>query len=358
MSLPRFTVKFALEDSHRRYGMRRKQPDAARRTTIYDIARLADTSASAVSSVLNGSWQKRRISQRLADKILQIAEQEGYAANAQASLLRRARSNIVGMIVPKYDNRYFGAIAEKFEALARARGLFPVITCTQREPALEVEAAKELISFQAECLIATGATDPDKLTALCQAAGVQSFNLDLPGFAAPSVISDNYTGAYQLTEILLDRCKADLGLDGPLWFVGGRVTDHNTSARLKGFRDAHLARGIEVPDSQVLVPGYSADRAEQALRSLPKFDKLGMFVNSTISLEGVVRWYRSLGDEPFQFRYGCFDYDPFAALLPGNVGMVEQDTTAMLNTVFDLMDRREAPAEPVLVPCILRGVGR
>ena len=109
--------------------------DPAKRTTIYDIAEMADTSASAVSSILNGTWRKRRISQRLADKVTRIAERVGYSANTQASLLRRARSNIVGMIVPKYDNRYFGAIAEQFEAMARERGLFPVVTCTQRAPA-------------------------------------------------------------------------------------------------------------------------------------------------------------------------------------------------------------------------------
>lgn len=42
------------------------------------------------------------------------------------------------MIVPKYDNRYFGSIAEKFEEMARARGLLPIITCTRRQPELEL----------------------------------------------------------------------------------------------------------------------------------------------------------------------------------------------------------------------------
>jgi DNA-binding LacI/PurR family transcriptional regulator len=335
--------------------MRESRADPARRTTIYDIAKLAETSASAVSSILNGSWQKRRISQRLADKVMQIAEREGYSANAQASLLRRSRSNIVGMIVPKYDNRYFGAIAEQFEAIARERGLFPVVTCTQREPALEVEAAKELISFRAECLIATGATDPDHLTSLCKAAGVRSINLDLPGHAAPSVISDNYTGARDLTRILLDRCERDLGLKGPLHFVGGRRSDHNTAARLQGFREAHGERGLVVPDSHVLVPGYSADKAEQAMKSLLVNATMGLFVNSTISLEGVVRWFQGLGGaHPFRLRYGCFDFDPFAALLPGNVGMVQQDTMAMLHKVFDLLDNGQTPSEPIMVPCILK----
>lgn len=326
----------------------------AKRKTIYDVARLAETSASAVSAVLNGSWQKRRISKRLADKVIAIAEQEGYSANAQASLLRRARSNIVGMIVPKYDNRYFGAIAEQFETMARARGLFPVVTCTQREPTLEVEAAKELIAFQAECLIATGATDPDHLTSLCSAAGVLSINLDLPGQSAVSIISDNYTGARDLTAHILDR-RSEIGHEGPLYFVGGRARDHNTAARLQGFLDLHRERGLVVPEENVLVPGYSADRAEKALRTLTPNATMGIFVNSTISLEGVVRWSQTLSEAARQgLTYGCFDYDPFAALLPGNVGMVQQDIEGMLATAFDIVDSGHHPTEPILIPCLLK----
>lgn len=76
------------------------------------------------------------------------------------------------MIVPKYDNRYFGAIAERFETMARARGLFPVVTCTQRDPDLEAEADRAMISHQVTCLVATGTTDPDRIADLCKAASV------------------------------------------------------------------------------------------------------------------------------------------------------------------------------------------
>ena len=156
-----------------------------KRTTIYDLAELAGTSASAVSAVLNGNWKKRRISVKLAEKITKLAEEQGYALNMQASVLRRDRSKIIGMIVPKYDNRYFASIVEQFEMLARARGLFPIITCTQRDPALEVEAARAMLSYQVDCLVATGATDPDRIVDLCAAAGVRTINLDLPGSRAP-----------------------------------------------------------------------------------------------------------------------------------------------------------------------------
>lgn len=324
-----------------------------KRTTIYDLATLAGSSPSTVSSVLNGTWENRRISKKLAARILELAEQQGYSVNTQASLLRRKRSNIIAMIVPKYDNRYFGDIAEKMEAMARARGLFPVITCTQRDPKLEIEAAKELIAFQAECLISTGATDPDHISDLCKASGVQSINLDLPGGKAPSVVSDNYTGARDLTRLILNRCEEELGWTGPLRFIGGRLSDHNTAARLEGFRDEHSERGIPVPDTHIMATGYSANNAAKALANFKPDGPSGFFVNSTISLEGVIRRYSELAEGAELIRYGCFDWDPFGSFLPGNVGMVGQDVTVMLNKVFELFENRTTTIEQTLVPCNL-----
>jgi LacI family fructose operon transcriptional repressor len=351
IDLCQYTYNFPHERSEFTKG---KMAKDTKRTTIYDLAKLANASPSAVSSVLNGSWEKRRISRKLAERVMGLAEEQGYSVNVQASLLRRERSNIVGMIVPKYDNRYFGEIAEQFEAMARASGFFPVVTCTQRDPDLEFEAAKELISYQAECLISTGATDPDRISAFCSASGVQSINLDLPGKEAPSVISDNYSAARDLTKFILDCCERDLGWSGPLRFVGGRLSDHNTSARLEGFLAEHRARSISVPETYIMATGYSAEKAADALATFKPDGPTGLFVNSTISLEGVVRWHSELASGADEVRYGCFDWDPFGSFLPGNVGMVEQDVATMLSKAFELIGKPNMSNEQILVPCILR----
>ena len=99
------------------------QSGPTKRTTIYDLAALAGTSASAVSAVLTGKWKKRRISVQLAEKIARLAEEQGYAPNMQASLLRREQSHLIGMIVPKYDNRYFGSVRALRGDGARGRAL-------------------------------------------------------------------------------------------------------------------------------------------------------------------------------------------------------------------------------------------
>lgn len=326
-----------------------------KRTTIYDLATLAGTSPSAVSAVLNGTWKKRRISTRLAERIQAIAQEQGYALNVQASLLRKERSHIIGMIVPKYDNRYFGAIAERFEAMARAHGLFPVITCTQRDPDLEWEAARALLSYQVECLIATGATNPDRISDLCASAGVRALNLDLPGSKATSVTSDNHAGAYRLTQHIIQRARADLGYEGPLLFIGGRANDHNTAERIRGFQDAHRDLGLSLPPNYIVPCDYEPARAEQALDALNMPMPPGLFVNSTISLEGVVRWLnKNMPDHSGRLRFGCFDYDAFAALLPDNVAMVEQDVDGMLQRLFEVINKPGDAHEHIQVPCLFK----
>lgn len=312
-----------------------------KKTTIYDLAELAGTSAGTVSAVLNGNWKKRRISEKMADKVRTLADQHGYALNMQASTLRKEKSGIIGMVVPMYDNRYFGSIAQTFERMARDAGYFPIVTCTQRDPDLEMAAARAMLAYQVEYLICTGATDPDRIHDLCAPAGVPTLNLDLPGTKASSVVSDNYTGALELTRKILAHSKT---ASKRSVFVGGRDTDHNTKERIRGFKDAHAEVGISVNDDQILACGYASDKAAAAVSEVlnaPSEKPDVMFVNSTISLEGVVASLQDGDHLHDNFVIGCFDWDPFAALLAADIFMVRQDVNAMMAALFGLIETQD-----------------
>lgn len=317
----------------------------AKKTTIYDLAELAGTSAGTVSAVLNGNWKKRRISEKMADKVRSLADEHGYALNMQASTLRKEKSGIIGMVVPMYDNRYFSSIAQTFERKAREAGYFPIVTCTQRDPELELAAARTMLAYQVEYLICTGATDPDRIHDLCAPAGVPTLNLDLPGKKASSVISDNYAGAYQLTQKIL--AAASTSPQRSL-FVGGRDTDHNTKERIRGFKDAHAELGIDVTAEQILACGYASEKAAAAVSTALKRSEIkpsAMFVNSTISLEGVVTSLRKdseTSDE--KMVIGCFDWDPFAAMLGDHIFMVRQDVDTMMEALFEMIQKGDHTA--------------
>jgi len=163
--------------------------------------------------------------------------------------------------------------------------------------------------------------------------------LDLPGEKASSVISDNYAGAFQLTQKIL-AASADTSRNS--LFVGGRDTDHNTKERIRGFKDAHAEIGIEVADHQILACGYAAEKAASAIDAALQNGGVQpnlMFVNSTISLEGVVTSLRQNGRfDHDEIVIGCFDWDPFAAMLNDRMFMVRQDVDGMMGALFRLIE--------------------
>ncbi len=324
-----------------------------KQVTIYDIADRAGTSASTVGAVMNGSWRSRRISAKRAESIQMIADEMGYAPNMQARALRSERSRMIGMILPMYDNRYFGAIAEYFEREVRARGLLPMTSCTRRDPELEITTVRQMLAYNVDRIVCTGATDPDGIARLCGEHGVPTINLDLPGTAAPSVISDNYSGAYKLTEELIARSDTNRpGWQDDLLFIGGRASDHNTRERIRGFKDAILAAHAEPIDDNILACGYAAVKSRAAFADhVARTGRIPMalFVNSTISLEGVVNWlgqHSRISLDTIQF--GFFDWDPFVEYIAQNLLLVRQDVPAMLDAMFEIMDQ-DGPQTPRMV---------
>ncbi|VTO26787.1 ribitol operon repressor [Klebsiella pneumoniae] len=105
--------------------------------------------------------------------------------------------------------------------------------------------------------------------------------------------------------------------------------------------------GLSVPQANILAPGYSKGHVEDCLQERFGSEKTllqGIFVNSTISLEGVVRWLSQVGltgsEQP---PMGCFDWDPFVYLLGHDIDMVQQDVPGDAGRCFF---RLLTPAKP------------
>lgn len=313
-----------------------------RKSTIYDLAKLAEVSASTVSAILNGTWQSRRISEDTARRVQQLAQEHGFEMNRQASGLRRQRSGMIGMMIPTHEDRFFGSLSQAFERLARERGLCPLVVSTLRDGALEVATVRTLIAYRVEHLLVTGATQPDAISAECQRAHVRHVNVDLPGKKAPSITSDNRWGAAELTRLLLSRSHppADARRDG-IYFLGGIPGEFATEERVRGFREALAPLG-PLPDDRILECGYNPDQAEAAMAAL--YLRLGglpraLLLASAVTLEGAIRFLGRLRDtELAQCSFGSYDWDPYATCLRFPVHMVRQNVEGLIVEAFRAMD--------------------
>ena len=324
-----------------------------RKTTIYDIAVAAHASPATVSLVLNDSWQRYRIKQETATRILDCAERLGYAVNLKARGLRLSRSGLAGMILPHYRNRFFAGLAEAFQAEVRSRGLCPIVVSTHRHPANELKVTETLLAQQVEFLFIAGARNPDLLNQICRAAGVRCVNIDLPGSGAPSVISDNRGGAKDLTDVVLEKLIARRADATDLFFFGGLADDDATRNRVLGFTDALAARGLIAEPHMIDCCGYQPSHAARSLANryaqlgrLP----LGLFVNGVTALEGALRFTSKLSAAALQsVVVGAYDWDPFAAYLPFDVTMVRQNVEVMVAEGFTLIDNFEANQNALIV---------
>lgn len=323
-----------------------------RKATIHDIARLSGASPSTVSAALSGTWKERRISAAKVEAIRAIAAEQGYAPNLQARGLRTARSGLVGLIIPVHDNRFFTSMSQSFEALARERGLVPVIASSLRDPAEEARIVETLASYAVEHVIIAGATDPDAIGAVCRAAGLRHVFVDLPAPGAPSVVSDNRRGAAELTEKLLAEAQGLTGTGrGRIFFLGGKADDAATSRRIEGFRDVLARHGRPPAADQVIATGYAPSLATREVAGL--LDRLGgppagLFVNSLTVFEGVLGHFVTLPPETFaRTVIGCYDYDPFAAYLQFPVHMVRQNSHRLIEEAWRLLE--SGATDPVLI---------
>ncbi|MBZ4021727.1 catabolite repressor protein [Rhodobacter sp. TJ_12] len=333
--------------------------------TIYDIATRSGASASTVSAALNGTWKARRIKEATALRIIALAREMGYSVNLQARGLRTARSGLVGLILPEHNNRFFSDLSQSFTLEARARGQCPVIIATARNPEEELSTVRDLMAYSIDALFVAGAADPQHISKICRAAQLPHVFIDQPCPDAPSVITDNETGARQLTEAIIDTLAPHSpALEGTgrekIYLLGGDARLHASSRRIAGFRAAMIAHFGRCDDDQVIACGYEPQTAQAEIRALhARLGGMpaGLFANSLNVFEEVLRFLSRRPEPELRgFSLGCFDYEPYGELLRLPVHMVRQRHRELVRRAWELLEE-PGSTELVTVPpelCLAR----
>ncbi|MGJ3701254.1 LacI family transcriptional regulator [Variovorax sp. AFSI2.2] len=318
-----------------------------RRTTIYDLSKRLGISAPTISVVLNGTWQKRRISRETAEIVLRHASKIDYMPNRQAQSLRGSAGTMVGLLIPTHDSRFFATVARAFEERVRQSGRCPVVVSAARDPVRERETTKTLISYSIGALVVCGATDPDGVHDICEKFGVPHVNIDLPGKRAMSIVSDNVLAGTSLTDAVLERLLAKGELQAAdIHFVGG-LSNLATRDRIKGFKQSMVSRRMKPKADAIQTIGYDAAIAEAnfaALYGQGKNVPKGLLIDGLPVFEGFCRFARAHSVAAESVVVGCFDYDPFASFCSFETFMIRQDARRMVDMAMDALESENVQA--------------
>ena len=131
-----------------------------KKTTIKDIANVLGITPSAVSKALN---DHPRISKKTKDAVLQVAENLNYQPNHIASALRKGKTNLVGVIIPRASSNFFSSIIEKIEDILNDKGYHVIITQSNESYKKECASIEALLFTQVDGIIASMANETVKL---------------------------------------------------------------------------------------------------------------------------------------------------------------------------------------------------
>ncbi len=92
--------------------------------TLNDIAKMANVSKSTVSRYLN----QGSVSQKTKEKLDKIVKETGYQPNFLAQSLKPTRSNMAGVIIPRYDSPSTNTAMKGIDSVAYAENVQLMIT--------------------------------------------------------------------------------------------------------------------------------------------------------------------------------------------------------------------------------------
>jgi len=234
--------------------------------TIKDIAKALGLSTSTVSRALRGSYE---ISAETKKLVLEYAEKLNYRPNPIALSLKEKRSRSIGIVVCEIANNFFSQVINGIESVAYKKGYYVIISQSHESYEREVANTQYLASRSVDGLLVSLSAETTDLAHLNKlhdrGLPIVFFDRITEEMKTHKVSANNFNGAYQATEHLIDS--------GFKRIAHVTVASHLsiTKERLAGYKAALADHGI--PFDEVLVKycnygGLIYSETEQAVDAL------------------------------------------------------------------------------------------
>jgi LacI family transcriptional regulator len=208
------------------------------RTTIRDVARLADVSVATVSAVING---KQVVSEKLTRRVRRAVEVLHYHPDHVARSLRVRRTHTIGMVMPQIASPFFAEVLRGAEDLAGQEG-YSILICNSRGDAnQEKNHVSTLMSRRVDGILLAS----EEAHFAYDWLSARHFPLVLfdripGGFKGPAVSTDNLQASFEGTNHLIRLGHHRIAV------IAGPLGISTADERIEGFRKAMNEAGLRV----------------------------------------------------------------------------------------------------------------
>jgi LacI family transcriptional regulator len=319
-----------------------------------DVAEAAGVCLKTVSRVVNGeSGVGVDTARRVTDSIIRL----GFRRNDLARSLRGS-SAMLGLVIEDLANPFYSSIARAVEDVARRRG-YVVITASSEESAeRERELVATLLSRQVEGLLLVPAAHDHGYLLPELAMGTPVVFLDRPpaGLEADAVLLDDAGGARAGVEHMLSQGHRRVGV------VGDPPGVYTIAERVRGYRNALEAWGIEFDEALLRLDAHDVAKAEASTRELLELPDppTALFTTNNRASVGALR---ALGAAGAGVALVGFDDFELADMLAVPVTVVRHEPADMGDRAAELLFARltgdERPPQRIVLDTelVVRGSG-
>jgi LacI family transcriptional regulator len=232
--------------------------------TLEDIAQRSGVSVSTVSRVLNNVADQSRISSRTQQLVLRAAKELRYRPNQLARGLRLKKTSTIGLIVPDISNPFFAYVTRSIQREAHCHGYSLVVCDTDENLDLEIEHVNLLVDKGVDGLIVLPVGQKSEHLLRLRKEKIPFVLVDrhFDDLAASSVLVDNYRGAFEVVEHLIQMGHSRIGI------IQGLPGTYTSKGRLKGYQDALKANGITFENELIVGSSFREETGYAGMKYL------------------------------------------------------------------------------------------
>ena len=318
------------------------------RPTIAQIAQIAGVSVPTVSKVLNG---RADVAMPTRKRVEQVIEAYGFVRNRAARALRKGKTGLVDLILPRLDDEYFLPILEGVAQVLREAGFRLVLTSSSSRPEAEVHWIDTVIDHSMDGILVVLPTE-EAIEHLERSLGLPFVLIHNQGgllATAPSVRITSWEGGFVATKHLINLGHRRIA------YIGKTASARDAIERIAGYRAALDAANLPI-DPQLQCDGNfnEADgyTATKTLFELPE-PPTAIFAGNDRHAAGAYRALHELGlTVPGDISVIGFDNLPFTELLSPPLTTVHAPRLELGRTAATLL-LRLIHGEPLEMPRVV-----
>jgi LacI family transcriptional regulator len=209
--------------------------------SIKDIAAAVGVSPALVSFVLNGKQKQYRVSDQMAEKILNTAREMDYTPNGFARSLRAGTSHTIGVVVSDISNTFFAEIVKNIETTAESLGYMALFASSDERSDKLAELTRKMLAKEVDGMIVVPCRGSEDTVRMLVDRKIPLVLLDryIPEIRTDYVCLDNRRAAYEATVHLIEQGYERIG------FVGYGPDLSNQRGRIEGYTQAMTDKGLK-----------------------------------------------------------------------------------------------------------------